>query len=97
MSNAVSWQVNASPLHVLPDHKVCHFLQSLTSFLHVRKINPVNSVPCIERHHTIEPFILPKQLLSLGFSLYTLTGKDCLPLLFVNTQPALSLLSQIAE
>ena len=56
-------------------------LQSVTRFLHVRvqrncRPDVVNSVPCMEKYHTIEPFVLPKPLLSLGFSVHTLTGKD---------------------
>ena len=33
-----------------------------------------------EVYHTMGPFVLPQQLLSLGSSIYTLTGRDCLVL-----------------
>ena len=35
--------------------------------------------PCREKYHSIEAFVLPKQLrLSLDCNVYTLTGRDCL-------------------
>ena len=55
---------------------VCHKI-----FLHVRVLrncrpDAVNSLLCMEKYHTIEPFVLPKPLLSLGCSVHTLAGKD---------------------
>ena len=43
-------------------------------------------------YHTMGPFVLPQQLLSLGSSIYTLTGRDCLlrPQFSANKQPGLS-------
>ena len=47
--------------HVLQDCKVCHSPQSVEFFLHVRvqrtcHPNAVNSLPCVEKYHTVEPF-----------------------------------------
>ena len=42
----------------------------------VVRMHYVKSLPCIEKYHTVEPFVLPKPLSSLGFGVHTLTGKD---------------------
>ena len=42
----------------------------------VFQMHHVNSLPCMEKYHTIEPFVLPKPLSLLGFGVHTLTGKD---------------------
>ena len=58
---------------------VCHQLLYVWEFGETA----VNSLPCIERYHTIESFVLPKQLRSLVFYVHTLTGRDCLLLTFI--------------
>ena len=75
----VSWQVDALPMY----YKIARFvtLHSLSQgFLHMRvqrtcHLNAVNSLPCVKKYHTVEPF---EPLLSLGFGVHTLTGKDWL-------------------
>ena len=50
------------------------------SLLHVTVeivINYLNSLPGMERHKTVEPFVLPKQLLSLDFNMFTHWQASC--------------------
>ena len=43
----------------------------------------------MEKYRTIEPYVLPKQLLSLGFSVHSLTGLGCLLLTSVFCEHSL--------
>ena len=72
-----SWQ--GSHCHKL---LVCEKLSSMKEYL----------TKYMDKYHTMEPFILPKQLHSLDSNVYTLKGRNryCWPLSSVNTQPSLS-------
>ena len=73
---------------IRPDHKICHSLQFVTSFLQCSKLLAL----CGGVLHTRAICLAYPTTLSLGFCAHTLIGKDCVgwPLLFVNTQPGFS-------
>ena len=88
-------------LHQCTYYQITRFvtLYSLSQdFLHVRvqrNCHPdaVNSLPCVEGYHTIEPFVLPKPLYCRSVLVFTHSQaktNSCWPLYFVNTQPGLS-------
>ena len=65
----------------------------------VIQMHYVNSLPCMEEYHTIviEPFVLPKPLPLLGFSVNTMTGKDRLLLTSVFCEHTACFATQTAE
>ena len=104
MTKLCCWQVNASAVYYqitrLSLSTVCHKILTHENSENCH-LNAVNSLACMEKYHTTEPFSLPKLLLSLGlvFTHWQAKTASCWLVFFVNTQPGLSCIvpSQIAE
>ena len=105
MSNAVSWQVDTSSVYYQITRSVTLYSLSQdftcegSEIRIVIRMQYVNSLPCMEDYHTIviEPFVLPKPLPLLGFSVNTLTGKDRLLLTSVFCEHTACFATQTAE